>query len=166
MPNAVPSGTILAFAGSTVPSGYLLCDGAVVPQSLYPDLFAAIGYDWGGNPGPGQFSLPDLVGVFLRGAELPGGPNRDPGPRHQQGNPGQPQAGVGSWEGFDVQNHVHQWNAFFQYISYSGSDIAVAQASNSPNLQNNPGPITIYDGGSPGVETRPVNAAVTYIIAT
>jgi microcystin-dependent protein len=166
MANTVPSGTILAFAGSTPPAGYLLCDGSPADQSMYPDLFAAIGYAWGGDPGPGMFRLPNLTGVFLRGAEPPGVAGRDPGPRYQQGNPGQPQQGVGSWENGDVQNHMHQWNTFFQYISFSGSDIAVAQAENSPNAQSNPGPITNVDGGSPGVETRPLNAAVTYIIAT
>jgi microcystin-dependent protein len=54
----VPVGTIIDFGGSNPPTGYLTCDGSVVLTSLYPDLFAAIGYTWGGSLS--SFNLPDL----------------------------------------------------------------------------------------------------------
>ena len=46
---------------STVPSGWLLCRGAVVAQADYPTLYAVIGglYDTGGE-GEGNFRLPDF----------------------------------------------------------------------------------------------------------
>jgi microcystin-dependent protein len=56
----VPPGTIMAFAGSTPPAGWLLCDGAAVNSTTYPDLFGAIGYTWGGSGD--TFNVPDLRG--------------------------------------------------------------------------------------------------------
>jgi hypothetical protein len=40
-------GTLLEWAGPTVPVGYLLADNSVFDVSLYPDLYAAIGFAYG-----------------------------------------------------------------------------------------------------------------------
>jgi hypothetical protein len=40
---AAPAGTISFIAGTTTPTGYLPCDGAVYTQSTYPQLFARLG---------------------------------------------------------------------------------------------------------------------------
>ena len=54
----VPPGVISQYAGSTAPSGYLLCDGQSLLTSSYPGLFSAIGYQYGGS-GP-NFNVPNL----------------------------------------------------------------------------------------------------------
>ena len=54
----VPVGTIIDFAGSAAPLGYLTCNGDTISTLDYPDLFAAIGYTWGGSGD--DFNLPDL----------------------------------------------------------------------------------------------------------
>lgn len=64
-----PSGTILAYAGSVVPAGYLLANGSVVNRTTYADLFAAIGTTYGAGDGSTTFSIPDLRGEFLRGLD-------------------------------------------------------------------------------------------------
>lgn len=61
----VPSGAVMSFARSTAPTGWLKCNGTLQSTSSYPDLFAAIGYTFGGSAG--LFRLPDLRGVFVRG---------------------------------------------------------------------------------------------------
>lgn len=61
-------GTIKAFAGGTIPEGYLLCDGSAVSRSTYSDLFLAISTNYGLGDGVNTFNLPDLRGQFLRGA--------------------------------------------------------------------------------------------------
>jgi microcystin-dependent protein len=54
----VPSGAMLDFAGSTAPTGYLLCDGSLYATATYPTLFSAIGYAWGGAGA--SFNVPDF----------------------------------------------------------------------------------------------------------
>lgn len=69
--NGVPVGTVIAYAGptTTIPTGWLLCDGTTLNASTntqYAQLYAAIGTNWGGT-GVTSFNVPDLRGLFLRG---------------------------------------------------------------------------------------------------
>lgn len=52
----------------TVPSGWLVCNGAAVSRTDYVDLFNAIGTTFGTGDGATTFNLPDLQGRFLLGA--------------------------------------------------------------------------------------------------
>jgi microcystin-dependent protein len=54
------TGSIIAYAGTTTPSGYLECDGANVNRTTYASLFAAVGVTWGAGDGTTTFTLPDL----------------------------------------------------------------------------------------------------------
>lgn len=66
--NGIPSGTVLSYAGATVPRGYLWCDGSAQSSAQYPDLFAAIGTTWGAGGAAGMdFNLPDFQSRFLLG---------------------------------------------------------------------------------------------------
>ena len=56
--NAIPVGTILPFAGGTIPSGFLACNGAAVSSTTYAALFSAIGTTYGGNST--TFNLPQI----------------------------------------------------------------------------------------------------------
>jgi len=63
-----PTGVVVPFAGSDAnkpPSGWLVCNGASVSTSTYADLFAVIGYGFGG--GGANFDLPDLRGRTIVG---------------------------------------------------------------------------------------------------
>ena len=63
----VPSGTIIQFAGKTIPDGYLSCNGALVSRTQFADLFAAIGTTWGAGDGKTTFMLPNMHHRFLEG---------------------------------------------------------------------------------------------------
>jgi len=68
----VPIGGIMPFAGTVVPKGFLLCDGAEIPRSTYGQLFAIIGYtykDYSLLKGYQSFALPDLRGRFPLGKD-------------------------------------------------------------------------------------------------
>jgi len=65
--NGVPAGSVFTFATTTVPSGYLECNGAAVSRSTYASLFSAISTTWGAGDGSSTFNLPDLRGQFVRG---------------------------------------------------------------------------------------------------
>lgn len=62
-----PAGTMLPFAGKTVPSGWLLCNGAAVSRTTYARLFSAIGTSWGTGDGSTTFNLPNCDSRFLEG---------------------------------------------------------------------------------------------------
>ncbi len=69
----VPVGSVLPWAGTPdkLPAGYLFCDGSEKPRSLYPELFAIIGYTYGDPSqlsGVATFRLPDLRGRFPLGS--------------------------------------------------------------------------------------------------
>ena len=55
-----PPGVITAFAGSTAPTGYLICDGAAVSRTTYAALFTIIGTTYGAGNGSTTFNVPDL----------------------------------------------------------------------------------------------------------
>ena len=62
-----PSGTMIAFAGKSVPDGWLLCNGALVSRRTYAKLFAAIGTAWGAGDGSTTFKLPNADGRVMQG---------------------------------------------------------------------------------------------------
>ncbi len=68
----VPTGAIFPFAGTTVPTGYLLCDGSEQLIANYPELFAVIQYNYKSLSlltGVSTFGLPDLRGRFPLGRD-------------------------------------------------------------------------------------------------
>jgi microcystin-dependent protein len=58
--STVPTGSLLPFAGTSAPAGFLLANGASVSTGTYPNLFAAIGYTYGGAGA--SFNLPQMAG--------------------------------------------------------------------------------------------------------
>jgi len=68
----IPPGTVMSFLGKTAPPGWLLCNGAIVPNGVGPvqgiitnfsRLYFVLGTTYGTTPG----TLPDLRGYFIRG---------------------------------------------------------------------------------------------------
>ena len=64
---AVPTGCVQAFAGSTTPQGWLLCDGSAVSRTDYAALYAVIGTTYGAGNGSTTFNLPNLTDRFIEG---------------------------------------------------------------------------------------------------
>lgn len=65
----VPAGCVTAFAGSSAPSGWLLCDGSAVNRTTYGALFSVIGTTYGVGDGTSTFNLPDLRGRVAAGKD-------------------------------------------------------------------------------------------------
>ena len=67
---AVPIGAIMPFAGSIVPTGYLLCDGSEVERTRFSALYDVIGNTYGTpSIGVNTFKIPDLRGRFPLGKD-------------------------------------------------------------------------------------------------
>lgn len=65
----VPAGTILDHAGAAAPAGFLACNGGIIAQATYPNLYNAIGSTWNTTgEGAGNFRLPNLIGTMTMGA--------------------------------------------------------------------------------------------------
>lgn len=73
------TGMIFAFAGSTIPSGFLLCDGSKVSRTTYKKLFDVIGTTYGEGDGSTTFTLPNLLDRFLEGSSVVAGSYIDAG---------------------------------------------------------------------------------------
>lgn len=61
--SGVPTGTIVAYGGSSAPSGWLLCDGVNTygrTDPAYSALFAVIGTNYNAGNGSTTFGVPDL----------------------------------------------------------------------------------------------------------
>lgn len=69
----VPTGSVIPFAGTVVPGGYLLCDGTEQPRSTYSNLYTALGglsSPYGQGNGTSTFNLPNLKGKVVVGYDL------------------------------------------------------------------------------------------------
>jgi len=73
--NTFASGMLMPYAGATAPTGWLLCYGQSLDKDVEADLFAVIGYTYGGS---GQnFNVPDLRGRVVAGKDDMGGVSAD-----------------------------------------------------------------------------------------
>lgn len=64
--NAVPTGGMMDFAGTSPPTGWLACDGSAISRVTYAALFSVVGTMWGVGDGVTTFNLPP-GDVFYQG---------------------------------------------------------------------------------------------------
>jgi microcystin-dependent protein len=169
----IPTGTIVAFGGATdrVPTGWLPCDGRSVTRAMYPELFDALGTAHGGNGT--NFNLPDYRGRFLRGVDS--GAMRDPdrAARTAANSGGNTGDAVGSVEGDAYGSHRHgvtdPGHSHVQATT-GGAGPFTELGTNSAGADYFPATRTLPETtgvsiqAAGGAETRPVNAAVNFII--
>ena len=115
----LPAGTVIAFASETCPAGFRRCDGAQLPAADHPELFNAIGTNFGGG-GP-NFHLPDLRGQFVRGWDSNAGRDPDRDGRTASAAGGQTGNRVGSTQGHVFGSHSHDAYAPFNDVNSSAS---------------------------------------------
>ena len=158
----VPAGIILPYGSTSAPTGYLSCDGAAVSRSTYSTLFSAIGTTWGVGDNSSTFNVPDLRAMFLRGTGTHGTANMAKGTDFSA-------PAVGTIENDQMQDHKHQtiMSPGTSYQTYSSYAIGNNAYGTTYNF-NTTAPQEINSQGTPrtGDETRPVNAAVLYVIKT
>ncbi len=57
-----PPGSILPYASSTPPTGWLLADGSAVSRTTYANLYSVVGTTYGVGDGSTTFNLPNMTG--------------------------------------------------------------------------------------------------------
>ncbi len=176
---AVPAGCIMPFAGpaTSVPAGWMLCDGTAISRSTYANLYNAIGVAWGTGDGSSTFNLPDLRGMFLRGVagtDTVGDP--DAGTRLANAQGGNSGNNVGSYQGDAIRNISGTFNtaqrfheSTWQFATGAFSKDTVTGGGmtyeHHKYYQGNPKIILNAANVVPvGSDNRPKNVAVNYII--
>src|SRR5262249_50919875 len=137
----------------------------------FKSLYDAIRTSWG-SPGPGKFNVPDLRGLFLRGADEVSRRDPDSATRTESA-PGANKSGVGSLQSDGFISHVHavidpgHAHTVPAVILVGGGGNAAADTRNRANLSpyhtySATTGITIAPSGI--AETRPKNVYVNYLI--
>jgi len=63
----MPTGSIMPYAGSSAPTGFLICDGSAKNTTTEASLFAVLQYNYGGSGT--SFNIPDLRGRVIAGLD-------------------------------------------------------------------------------------------------
>lgn len=143
------TGTVLPFAGSTAPDGWLLCFGQAVSRTDFPNLFARIGTTFGAGDGSTTFNVPDLRGRVAAGKDDMGGTAASRLTNSGTGNPGLNGATLGAVGGADrhtlseaqIPPHSHTVN------NSASTTIGGAFTTASLNAANGLQPVTTNTGG-------------------
>lgn len=140
--DGTPIGVYLAWSSQEkIPAGYLLCDGRSLKKSEYNELFAVIGYTYGGSGD--DFNIPKFNdGRFMRGT-------------------GGNAAALGVLQNDEIKEHNH-------YVWYGNNETELVAAGNNSFGKNprNDGNtrFRFSTTNAGGIETRPLNSAVVFII--
>lgn len=141
----LPIGGVIPMGQSTVPYGYLECNGAAVSRVTYSLLFAAIGTTYGVGDGVNTFNVPDLRGEFVRGWDH--GRGVDSG------------RAIASAQGHQLQDHTHD----VKTGSGNGASLIHALRTLAIDILDSVTG-TVAAGYNKGTETRPRNVAMMYVI--
>ena len=128
-----PAGAVIYHAANAPPTGFIKANGASLSTTTYADLFAVIGYTFGGSGS--SFNVPDLRGEFMRGWD------------DSRGIDGS--RAFGSAQADELKSHNH---ALLTYTNgFNGTRFAT--------FTNTAG-ATRYTENTGGSETRPRNIAL------
>lgn len=64
-----PIGSLMPYAGTTAPTGWIVCGGQAVSRTTYADLFAVLSTTYGAGDGSTTFNIPDLRGRVPAGLD-------------------------------------------------------------------------------------------------
>lgn len=171
-----PTGSIVAFAAASAPTGWLLCDGTAVSRATYADLFGVLGTTYGAGNGTTTFNLPDGRGRTLIGS---GTGDAADATAHALGSKSgtethtltTPQLAAHS-HGITDAGHVHSPNVGTAFLTISGTgslDSAAGSTVSESSAQtgNATTGITVNNAGGGGAHPNmQPSLAVNWIIKT
>jgi microcystin-dependent protein len=157
------TGGVRMWMTSSIPSGFLECDGAAVSRTTYADLFAVLGTTYGIGDGATTFNLPDLRGEFIRGFDNGAGNDPDAAGRTDRGD-GTTGDNVGTKQGHAVEDHIHSSSVNMQ--TFPGAGGTINEDAGTTVLNQN---LSAVINGTSGAtvsanETRGRNVGVMFIV--
>jgi microcystin-dependent protein len=134
-----PVGSITAYATTTAPTGWLLCDGSTIASTTYADLFAIIGWSYGGTVG-GDFKLPDLRSrnIVMASSTV--------SQFDTMGETGGETAHTQTWD--ELAAHSHDYNNYNGGTAGAGTDTMPRQNLDDPSWTSTTGsstPMNVLD---------------------
>lgn len=141
----VPVGSIMIWAQTTAPAGWVICDGTALSRTTYSKLYSVLGTKYGTSSST-NFKVPNYKGYFLRGWGGSSAIAPDEASR-VGGNV------VGSTQEDELKAHSHEIPTYGD----SGAAGHIARGDTGGLKKK-----STY--ATDGKETRPVNIAVNYII--
>jgi microcystin-dependent protein len=175
LPQAVPTGSVHMMATTTVPSGYLKCNGQAVSRTTFAALFAVIGETWGEGDGTTTFNVPEMRGEFVRGLDDGRGVDSGRNIKNHQGDQNRQHSHSTSVTStVNDPGHIHQ----VQYSNSDSGDGVIEESGTGlsgqePTLSATTGitvntTVTVQNDPSvqSQVEARPRNVAMLYVIKT
>lgn len=158
-PHNVEVGSIMAWPADIgdVPTDgrWLHCNGQSVAVADHAELFAVIGYRYGGAGA--NFNVPNYAGEFLRGRDAGAGNDPDRAERTDRGD-GTAGDAIGTKQAGQIQSHMHRIG-LREFRSNRGPDRTEVHGWGGANTTAEASGETI--GGN---ETRPRNVYVNWII--
>ncbi len=154
-----PTGMFAMFGMTSIPSGWLVCDGSAVSRTTYAALFAQISTTYGVGNGTTTFGLPPAQGQFLRVYNATG-----------SGVDSGRSLGTTQADQFQGHYHTHESSLSASYgraTSGGGTGIPSGSGANEPTNATG-APVTDGSNGTPrtGTETRPTNINLVLCIKT
>ena len=127
----MPTASIMPYAGSSAPTGYLLCDGAAISRSTYSTLFGILSTTYGAGDSSTTFNIPDLRGRVIAGQDDMGGASANRLTGQTDGVNGDTLGGSGGTETHTLStaqmpSHTHGVN------TGTGNNSQVGVAGNAP----------------------------------
>ena len=150
--SSVPTGTVSMFAGSSAPSGWLLCQGQAVSRTIYSALFSAIGTTYGAGNGSTTFNLPDLQGKFALGKSS----------SYALGSTGG--AATVTLTTNQIPAHTHKASNYKALTGWQGDSPGFFLSDDVQGGSTATGPNTGSTGGGAAHENMPPYQTVNYII--
>lgn len=161
----VPAGLVLPFAGTTAPTGWLLCYGQEISRTTYADLFSAIGTTYGAGDASTTFNVPDMRGRVPAGKDDMGGSSANRLTDQSGGLDGDTLGDTGGSETHtlttdEMPAHTHTITGVETSSNNTGSDPSSTNGSPSDDLETES-----TGGGSAHNNVQPT-IILNYIIRT
>jgi microcystin-dependent protein len=169
---ALPAGLVSPYAGTTAPSGWLLCAGQTVSRTTYADLFAAVSTTYGAGDGSTTFALPDLRGRVPAGKDNMGGTDAARLTNALTGGvDGDTLGAVGGDDGHQLTvaqlaAHGHTINTRLRTSSLTANDTNRAELGDTSNSTSTSASMAASTGGNAEHNNVQPTIILNYIIKT
>ena len=163
------TGVVQLYAGSTAPSGWLICNGQAVSRTTYAALYAVIGTTYGAGDGSTTFNVPNLVNKTVRGSNSLGKTGgADTVTLSTANMPAHTHTGTTSSTG--AHTHSTAWSAWAEsggggWSNYSWSKVSNSKTSSSNGAHTHTFTTSSTGSGSAVTITNPY-VMLHYIIKT